>query len=78
MEYDKDRIDEMALALLYLTTFRDGTQIRAWKQLDWDAMHRLHEKGYIQDPRSKSKSVLLTDEGAALSEELFRRHFGSK
>jgi hypothetical protein len=78
MQYSEDKIDEMVLALFYLTRFRDGTAIRAWKQLDWDAMHRLHEKGYTHDPRSKSKSVLLTDEGASLSEDLFRRHFGSK
>jgi hypothetical protein len=78
MEYDKDKIDEIALAMLFLTTFTDGTVLRAWKGLDWDVLNRLHEKGYIGDPKSKAKSVVLTSEGAALSEELFSRHFGSR
>ena len=74
MEYNKDKIDEMVLALLYLTTSDQGN--RAWKGMDWDAMNRLHEKGYISNPKSKVKSVLLTEEGARLSEELFKKHFG--
>ena len=32
-------------------------------------------KGYILDPRNKSKSVILTEEGARLSKELFDKHF---
>ncbi len=78
MEYDKDKVDEMVLALLYLTTFNDGYGVRAWKGQDWDAMERLHEKGYIGNPKSKAKSVLLTDEGRKLSEELFFKFFGKK
>jgi hypothetical protein len=74
MEYDKDKVDELVLALLYLTTHEQGT--RAWKGMDWEAMNRLHEKGYIGNPKSKAKSVLLTQEGAQLSEELFKKHFG--
>jgi len=31
MEYDKDKVDEMTLALLYLTTFNDKYGLRAWK-----------------------------------------------
>ncbi len=76
MEYDKDKVDEMVLALLYLTSFRDKYGTRAWKSMDWDAMDRLHEKGYIGDPKSKAKSVVLTEEGEELAEELFVRHFG--
>jgi len=74
MEYDKDKVDELVLALLYLTTHEQGT--RAWKGMDWEAMNRLHEKGYIGNPKSKAKSVSLTPEGAQLSEELFQKHFG--
>ena len=77
MEYDKDKVDEMILALLYLTTFKDGIAFRAWKGLDWDSLDRLHEKGYISNPKSKGKSVTLSEEGAKLSEELFKKHFGS-
>jgi hypothetical protein len=74
MEYDKDKVDETVLALLYLTTHDQGT--RAWKGLDWDAMDRLHDKGYIGNPKTKAKSVTLTEEGERLSEELFKKHFG--
>lgn len=76
MEYDKEKVDEMALALLYLTTFRDKYSARAWKGLDWDTLDRIYEKGYIGDPKSKARSVVLTEEGEKLSEELFFRHFG--
>ncbi len=74
MEYDKDKVDEMVLALLYLTTHDRGT--RAWKGMDWEAMNRLHDKGYIGNPKTKAKSVILTEKGEQLSEELFRKHFG--
>ena len=73
MEYDRYKVDEMVLALLYLTTHEQGT--RAWKGMDWEAMNRLHEKGYIGSPKSKAKSVMLTQGGARLSEELFKKHF---
>jgi hypothetical protein len=39
---------------------------------------RLYEKGYISDPKGKAKSVMLSAEGAMLSEELFFKHFGVK
>lgn len=76
MEYDKDKVDEMALALLYLTSFTEQHVTRAWKGMDWDVMDRLYEKGYIWDPKNKAKSVALTEEGAKLSEELFFKYFG--
>ena len=77
MEYSKDKVDEMALSLLYLTSFEEkGYGPRAWKGMDWEVMNRLHEKGYIGNPKSKAKSVWLTEEGARLSEALFRKHFG--
>ena len=43
--------------------------------MDFDVMNRLHEKGYIDDPINKTKSVWLTDEGLAKSEELFKKLF---
>jgi Mn-dependent DtxR family transcriptional regulator len=44
--------------------------------MDWDAMDRLHDKGYIGNPKTKAKSVTLTEKGERLSEELFKKHFG--
>jgi Mn-dependent DtxR family transcriptional regulator len=34
-------------------------------------------RSYISDPKGKAKFVWLTDEGARLSEELFRKHLTS-
>jgi len=74
MSYDKDKVDEMVLALLFLTLHGDH---RAWKGRDWDVLGRLHEEGMILDPVGKAKSVVLTAEGEQRCEELFRRHFCS-
>jgi hypothetical protein len=41
MEHDEAKIDEMVLALLYLTMFNDGVEIRSWKGHDWSAMGRV-------------------------------------
>jgi uncharacterized protein DUF6429 len=72
-EYDTDKVDDAVLALLYLTT-HEGC--RAWKGHDWAAMDRLHQKGFISDPRNKNKSVVISRAGRLRSEELFRRFFG--
>ena len=48
------------MALLHLT-LHDGA--RAWKGHDWDALDRVYRKGMIDNPVSKAKSVVLTDEG---------------
>jgi hypothetical protein len=72
MDFDTDRIDEAVLALMYLV-LHDGS--RAWKSFDWEATNRLHEKGFIADPRGKAKSVVLTDEGLRECERLSREMF---
>lgn len=76
MDIDTDKIDDAVLALLYLTRCDDNYGARAWKSHDWDALNRLHERGYIGDPVSKAKSVTLTDEGKSKSEALFHKLFG--
>lgn len=75
MDIDQEKVEEMVLALLYLTTFKDGPGLRAWKSHDWGVLDRLYEKGYISDPASKAKSVVLTEEGANLSKRLFQKYF---
>jgi hypothetical protein len=67
MTLDKDKIDEAVLALLYLG-LHDGE--RAWKGFDWEAMNRLHDKGFISDPRGKAKSVVFTEAGLSESRRL--------
>ncbi len=75
MDYDENKVDEMVLALLYLT-LHDG--VRAWKGHDWDALDRLHSKDYITNPATAAKSVMFTDEGLRLSKELFEKYFGKR
>ena len=75
MEIDYDKIDETVLALLHLTSFEMGDLVRAWKGHDWETLNRLHTKGMISDPKSKTKSVVLTDDGQKRSKELFTKYF---
>jgi hypothetical protein len=80
MDYDKDKVDELTLALLFLVTHdrQEGLGARAWKGFDWDTMDRLYGKGFITNPASKAKSVAMTEDGFKKSEELFRKHFMNK
>jgi hypothetical protein len=73
MQYDPTKVDELTLAMLYLNVMMTGV---AWKGLDWDALDRLHTRGLISNPKSKAKSVRLTEEGAQLAEAMFNRHLG--
>jgi hypothetical protein len=75
MEIDTDKIDEAVLALLYLTRCDDKFRAASWKTHDWDALNRLHDKGFIENPVSKNKSVGLTEAGRAKSEEFFYKLF---
>lgn len=72
-DLDSDKLAEVALGLLALT-LHDGS--RAWKGLDWGVMNLLYERGWIEDPRGKAKSVVLTPAGLGLAQELLRKHFG--
>src|SRR3954454_10369602 len=75
MELDTDRIDAAVLALLLLGLY-DGC--RVWKTFDWDAMNRLHEKGFISDPVSRAKSVVLTEDGQREAQRLFQTMFAKR
>ncbi len=75
MEIDSDRIDEAVLALLYLGLH---DRSRTWKGFDWDALDRLHKKGFISNPVSKAKSVTFTKDGLREAERLFRELFAAR
>lgn len=70
--WDKDKADDAVLALFQLT-LHDVR--RAWKGFDFEVLDRLFEKGLILDPRNRTKSIVLTDEGLARSEKLFDELF---
>jgi hypothetical protein len=69
---DTAAMEEAALALFYLALHDHN---RAWKSFDWDTLHRLHERGLIDDPVNKAKSVVLTEEGLSESKQLFEKYF---
>jgi hypothetical protein len=73
--YDERRVQDAVLALMHLNAHKDSFGWRAWKSFPWEATDGLHERGLISDPRSKAKSVALTDEGARLAEQLFTELF---
>jgi hypothetical protein len=41
-------------------------------------MNRLHEKGFISNPRTKAQSIVFTDEGLARARQLLEELFGRK
>lgn len=77
MDYDRNKVEEVVMGLLYLTMFEDGPNVRAWKGQDWGVMDRLFERGWISDPKSKAKSVVLTEEGQARAREYFQKYFAA-
>ena len=72
MNYNAEKVDDLVLALLHLTSSSERGLVRAWKGHDWDALDRLHQKGLISDPKTKAKSIVLSDEGARKAKELFQ------
>lgn len=78
MDFDRDKAEEVVMALLALTCFEDHGVVRAWKSFDWDLMDGLFRRGWIQDPKGKAKSVVVTAEGHARARELFERYFGAR
>ena len=75
MNYDEDKVDRVVLALLLLGQHSGQ---RAWKSHDWDALGRLHEKGWISNPIGKEKSVVITDSGLRKAEECWGELFGER
>ena len=78
MEYNSDKVDDAALALLYLTSSTDRYGTRAWRGIDSETMNRLHQKGYIGDPGMKGPTLTLTEAGAKRSKVLFFRLFDAR
>lgn len=75
MKYDKDKVDEVTLALLSLGMSRTPEGGRAWKAFDLQTLARLHQKGWIAEPKIKDISVAVTADGMKKAEELSRKYF---
>jgi hypothetical protein len=76
MKIDPDKVDEAVLGLLYLVSFERTGITHAWKGHDWDALNRLHESGLISNPKSKTKSVVFTDDGSLKAKRACEKLFG--
>ena len=74
-EIDWREVDEAGFAILCMT-LHDGCCV--WKGFSWELMDRWHACGWIDDPRNKAKSVILTREGVAKARELFQKRFTKK
>lgn len=71
-------MQDTVLALMHLNAHKDTFGWRSWKSFPWEATDRLYERDLISDPKSKAKSVMLTEEGARLAEQLFMEVFGTE
>lgn len=75
MEPDEQKVDEAVLALMHLTLH---DQVRAWKQFPWEATDRLYQRGLISNPVSKTESVVLSEEGLAEADRMFKKLLAKK
>ncbi len=75
MDYDDQRIDHAALALLALHVDR---QRHTWKGFDFGILDRLHARGLITDPVNRNKGVYLTEDGERIGMQLAARWFARR
>ena len=74
----QEAMDELTLALLYLTSFPDGEGSRfneiAWKNYDFETIDRLDEQDLIVNPRRRSgggyKYAYMTENGRKKAREI--------
>jgi Domain of unknown function (DUF6429) len=78
VEYDRNKVDEMTLALMFLVSTRqkDGQGATSWKGLNSEVLARLQARALIRETNRKDMSLHLTEEGYLQSERLFLEHFG--
>ena len=78
MKTREETIDDLILALMYLTRFNDGegspfNEI-AWKNYDFDAIDRLDRKDLVIDPKNRRggsyKYAYLTEKGREKAREI--------
>ena len=75
-DVDKEKLSEVALAIMWLGAHGGKFETRVWKGIDWELTDLLHERGWISDPRGKAKSVVLSECGEKLAGEFLQKHFG--
>ncbi len=75
-DIDVEKLAEVTLAILSLTSHTEVGLTRAWKGMNWDLLDVLYKKGWICDPVGKQKSVIFTDDGKDLASEFLDKKFG--
>lgn len=73
--YDRDKVDEVTLALLFLVMTKSAGLGRASAGHDLATLERLRAKGWLGAHDRRSLSLLVTPEGVRKAEEFFRKHF---
>ena len=72
---DQQKLEDAVLALLAALQFDNG---RVWKRYDFAIMDALHAKGLIDNPRGRTESVYLTEEGMRRGGLLARSMFAER
>ena len=77
MEPVKEKLKDLTLMLLYLTSWEEkelGERYhRSWKGYDFDILNELSDDGLIHDSR-RSKSVYLDESGVVRAKSLLREY----
>lgn len=74
MNYNKDKADELTLALLYtLASPIHGGGANAWPGFNPEILEHMFGRGLIEDPKKRVTSIHLTARGYALAGEIFLR-----
>lgn len=77
MKNTQEKIKEMTLMLLYLTSWEENESIakcrRSWKGYDFDVLNELAEDNFINDGL-RSKSVIINDAGIAAAKKLLNEY----
>jgi hypothetical protein len=66
----------LGLLIRAACTLHQPGPYQAWKGFEWATLDQLHEKGLIDDPKHKNKSLALTDDGVADAAAAFQWLFG--
>jgi hypothetical protein len=75
MVIDGRKVEKAVLALLYLT-LHDGN--RAWKTIDFAAINRLQEQSFLSSAVSRARSVVFTEKGLRVAEQLAATQLAKK
>lgn len=70
---------ELTMILMYLSRFRDNDDFpsdldMAWKGYNFDIINKLDEEKYIRKGSYRSKSVVITENGARLAQNLLDKY----